>query len=181
MATKLNHTALESAIYGGKELPDLIGPTHELLAEYAVSDYVGSYLLDTQRFSPGSAPPDAARFFEDQGAFVQAIPGQPLGQPFNLSLFATFLVVEIEPGSPEVEFLVLAPRPEEELQDAPYAGLMSSRNTDQLRDALADNAATGRLFEDIARLLEYLRSAPTAPAKAGWLSRLMPGKSTRKH
>lgn len=109
MTSKLRHDRLEEAIYGKLSIADVIGEQQPpWLDRYVIADYVGDYRLDPTR-GPDLINASAAMFFEDAGAYIRSYGGSEYGHAFNLALFATFLVVERHPYTPDAEFLVLKP------------------------------------------------------------------------
>lgn len=176
--TPLDHTLLEKAIYAHQSVHRLIHTPSPLLADYWVADYVGDPLIgQAQMPDKDLSRADARTFFEDSGAFITQYVGwrrsDVARHDFNLAVFATFLVVEIDPGSPSVQFLVLAPKPPESAQEGAYVGLMRSQNTDQLREAIeAEPEQTERVMQDIAHLLIALTPSPK-PARKSLLQRLL--------
>jgi hypothetical protein len=154
---RLDHARLERAIYGRQGLHELIGEGPPLLSTYRVVDYVGNHGIDPARDARDLIHASAAKFFEDQGAHIETHPGTSHGFDFSLAVFATFLVVECRPLTPDVEFLVLAPTSaDDESEPAPYRGLMRSQNTDELRVALQSEPTRGELFGYVNRVLQAL-------------------------
>jgi hypothetical protein len=170
---RLDHARLEQAIYRRQALHELIGEGPPLLSSYRVVDYVGSHGIDPARDPRDLIHASAAKFFEEQGAHIETLPGASHGFDFSLAVFATFLVVECRPLSPEVEFLVLAPTSaDDESEPAPYRGLMRSQNTDDLRLALQSEQTRGDLFGYVNRVLEALaRPESRKPHRRGLLRR----------
>jgi hypothetical protein len=168
--TKLQHARLERVIYQRTPLGELIGELAGSLAPWRVADYVGSHQIDRSRFGAQDLiGATAVLFFEDAGAHLESFPGEPHGRPYNLAVFATFLVVEIRPLTPEVEFLVLAPPLTE---TGPYAGLVGSQNADALRAHLREPEGLRAALAAIDALLVQLAAPPKA-RRRGLLSRLL--------
>jgi hypothetical protein len=171
--TRLDHARLEQAIYRRQTLHELIGEGPPLLSTYRVVDYVGSHGIDPARDPRDLIHASAAKFFEDQGAHIETLPGASVGFDFSLAVFATFLVVECRPLTPQVEFLVLAPTSaDDESEPAPYRGLMRSQNTDELRLALQSEPERSELFGYVSRvLLALARPQGDKPRRGGLLRR----------
>ena len=169
---RFSHARLEAVIYGQVSLTDVIGHEPPYLGHYVVADFIGSHQIDQERFAAGDLIQASARiFFEDSGAFVTSFEGEPHDQPFNVVLFATFVVIEIAPYTPEAKFVVLTP-PASAAADSPYAGLMPTNNTDALRRQLEAASDLGPLFAGIETLLIALTRDPTDPRRTGLLQRL---------
>lgn len=189
---KLQHPALEQAIYGKHSLAELLAnipnSVDSLISQYQVADYIGSHTAKTDGYAKDDLRKTVARvFFEDDGGYKATI--ECADQPFNLALFATFIVVEIQPNTAEVEFLVLIPQRPKTLENARYSGLMKSQNTDQLLHDLndADNPqALQQVTQHIQQLLDYLRQATVQAIRSPqmkkgastWFKRLFQGKTS---
>lgn len=181
---RLQYSLLEQAIYQKPTIAELLQQDCPALGRYCISDYVGS---PSMKDDPTTDNTRAAGFFDDKAhketlEFVGT--GESNNRDFNIAIFATFLAVEINPGTEHAEFLVLIPRRSPEQENAMYAGLMKSQNTDHLRQQLAENEDLGeQLASEVDWLITYLRSPPaqaTAETSSSdsWFSRLF---STRKH
>lgn len=181
---RLQYSLLEQAIYQKPTIAELLQQDCPVLARYCVSDYVGS---PSMKDDPTTDNTRAQGFFDDKAhketlEFVGT--GENNNRDFNIALFATFLAVEINPGNEQAEFLILIPRRSPEQENAMYAGLMKSQNTDALREQLAaDPALREQLASEVDWLLAYLRApqaqaAPQTSSSESWFSRLF---STRKH
>ncbi|MGV6810071.1 MAG: hypothetical protein ACWA5U_09365 [bacterium] len=188
---KLQHAALEQAIYGKHSLAELLANVPDavdsLINQYQVADYIGSHTAKTDGYAKDDLRKTVARvFFEDDGGYKATI--ECIDQPFNLAIFATFIVIEINPNTAEVEFLVLIPQRPKTLENARYAGLMKSQNTDQLLHDLnnADHPqALQQVTQQIQQLLAMLRepavqairSAQAKKSARTWFKRLFQSKT----
>lgn len=175
---RLDHGRLEQAIYGEIPIGRLIGDETMPLANYRVADYVGNATIDPGRDSTDPIAATAERFFDDQGAHIETLRSPDLAPDLNVAIFATFVVIEIRPLTPQVEFLVLAPpRIGDDRAPTPYLGLMRSQNTDALVHALARPDARAELFQAIAKLLPALARKPREPRSGKGLLRRLFGRS----
>jgi len=185
---KLQHQPLEHAIYGKYSLAELLAQSTDsidaLLNDYQIADYVGSHTAKTDGYDKNDLRKTVARvFFEDDGGYKATI--ECADEPFNLAIFATFIVIEINPNTADVEFLVLVPQRPDSVQQARYAGLMKSQNTDQLLHDL-NNAKNPQALLDVTtqikQLLHYLRqtSVQASPKKqtGTWFKRLFQAKTS---
>jgi hypothetical protein len=169
---RFSHARLEEVIYGRVPLAQIIGHEPSQLGNYVVVDFVGSHQIDQERFAAGDLIQASARiFFEDSGAFVTSFEGEAHDKPFNLVLFATFVVIEIAPYTPRAKFVVLAP-PAPATAETPYAGLVRANNTDLLRERLEAADDLGNVFTDIETLLIALTRDPVEAPRAGLLQRI---------
>lgn len=185
---KLHHQPLEHAIYGKYSLAELLGKSTDsfdsLINDYQIADYVGSHTAKTDGYDKDDRRKTVARvFFEDDGGYKTTI--ECANEPFNLAIFATFIVIEINPNTAEVEFLVLVPQRPDRLQQARYAGLMKSQNTDQLLHDLNKPESPQALADvttQINQLLHYLRQPsvqpPTKKQTSPWFKRLFQAKAS---
>lgn len=174
MSQRLQHTWLEQAIYQKQLLGELTGHDCKLLDAWCIADYVGN---PTMKQEPGDHR-RAHRFFEDQGAYRKTVTysaEQPSKRNYDVAIFATFIVVEINPDTDHTEFLVLMPRRNPEQEGGMYTGLMKSHNTDKLLDTLQQPEQEQQLAEEIGAVLNKLQSTPptTQPSPANnWFKRL---------
>jgi hypothetical protein len=179
---RLQHSQLEQAIYGKKTVADILAqqatthsPETSPISQYVIADYVGSHTAKTGEYAKDDLRKTVAKvFFEDDGGYKTTLKTDD--EQLTLTLFATFLVIEIRPGTPDVEFLVLIPQRDEPLNNARYAGLMKTQNTDALLDTLTtDSEAFALTCQQVQSLLSTLRSShppQTQNKKTGWFSQL---------
>lgn len=175
MKQRLQHSRLEQAIHKNQSLADLLEIPCKLLGNYCVRDYIGSPALKKDHTSDNT---HAKGFFEDQGAWRETL---LLDADVGLSVavFATFLAVEVDAGTDQAEFLVIAPKRSPEQEGGMYVGLMKSHNTDGLRQLLANNPANSQqMAAEVSALLEWLRVAPAAQSSVSdsWFERLFKNK-----
>ena len=158
-AGRLQYAPLQKAIYQMQPIPELLGSSSQWLQDYRIADYVGR--------RPG--PLWSEELFEDQGGFLYRFRGN---DEFDIAVFATFLVVEINPGKDNTEFLVIAPlTPEKDVEELPYAAFLKGQNTSQLQDRLRDEQQQSQFSTEIERLIALLRQ-PVSNAAGGFFSRL---------
>lgn len=178
---RLQHRQLEQAIYGKKTVADLLAqqatansPKTSPISQYIIADYVGSHTAKTGEYSKDDLRKTEAKvFFEDDGGYKTTL--KTNDEQLHLTIFATFLVIEIRPGTADVEFLVLIPQRSEQLENARYAGLMKTQNTDALLETLTtDTQAFELTCQQVQQLLSQLRdNSPSQPSKKkGWFSQL---------
>lgn len=167
---RLQYAPLQKAIYQMQPIPELLGTSSQWLQDYRIADYVGRRELgdaDPQWQRPG--PLWSEKLFEDQGGFLYRFRGN---DEFDIAVFATFLVVEINPGKDNTEFLVIAPlTPEQDVEELPYAAFLKGQNTSQLQDRLRDKEQQTLFSAEIERLIAQLRQ-PVSNAAGGFFSRL---------
>jgi len=167
---RLQYAPLQKAIYQMQPIPEILGKDSEWLKDYRLADYVGRKELaeaDPQWHRPGALT--SQELFEDQGGFLYRFRGN---EEFDIAVFATFLVVEINPGKPNTEFLVIAPiTPEVSEEEQPYAAFKKGHNTRQIQDRLKDKEEQERFSTEINQLISILRK-PTTDTAGGFFSRL---------
>lgn len=154
MKQRLQYARLEQAIHKNQTLSGLLAMSCELLGNYCVRDYVGSPSMKKDHSADNTR---AKGFFEDVGAWRNTIVLN-VDAGLSLAIFATFLAVEIDAGTDQAEFLVLAPKPHPEQGGGMYVGLMKSHNTDQLCQLLTDDPdASEQMAKEVSALIEWLR------------------------
>lgn len=167
---RLQYAPLQKAIYQMQPVPEILGKDSEWLKDYRLADYVGRKELaeaDPQWHRPGALT--SQELFEDQGGYLYRFRGN---EEFDIAVFATFLVVEINPGKPNTEFLVIAPiTPEVSEEEQPYAAFKKGHNTRQIQDRLKDNEEQERFSTEINQLIGILRK-PSTDTAGGFFSRL---------
>lgn len=167
---RLNYAPLQKAIYQMQPLPEILGGQSDWFENYRIADYVGTPELgeaDPKWKRP--EPISSEELFEDQGGFQYRFKGS---DEFDVAVFATFFVIEINPGQPRTEFLVIAPIPEQEkTEELPYSAFLKGQNTATIQQNLQDSFHQSSFSEEVTRLIERLRQA--APdAKTGFFTRL---------
>lgn len=175
MKQRLQHSRLEQAIHKNQSLAELLETPCTLLGNYCVRDYVGSPALRQDHTSDNT---HAKGFFEDQGAWRETL-HLNAEKGLSLAIFATFLAVEIDAGTDQAEFLVLAPKRTQEQEGGMYVGLMKSHNTDTLRQLIAnDSAASEQMSEEVSALVDWLRMPVAArpSVSESWFGRLFKNK-----
>jgi len=167
---RLQYAPLQKAIYQMQPIPEILGKDSEWLTDYRLADYVGRKELaeaDPQWHRPGTLT--SQELFEDQGGFLYRFKGN---EEFDIAVFATFLVVEINPGKPNTEFLVIAPiTPEASHEETPYAAFQKGHNTRQIQDRLRETEEQKAFGTEIGSLISILRK-PVSGAAGGFFSRL---------
>lgn len=176
MKQRLQYARLEQAIHKNQTLSGLLTIPCELLGNYCVRDYVGSPSMKKDHSADNTY---AKGFFEDVGAWRETIV-LTADTGLSLAVFATFLTVEIDAGTEQAEFLVLAPKRDPEQDGGMYLGLMKSHNTDQLRQLLTDDPhASEQMAKEVSALIEWLR-VPVAEQPSvsdSWFGRLFKNQS----
>lgn len=177
MIPRLPTAALETAITSRIPLNRLCAEPCTLLDDLRVADYIGSYRIRQTRHGEHDLIAASAQvFFEEDGAFCARHDGAAHQRPYAVVIFATFLVVEFNPFTPEAHFLVLAPVLEAD-DSARYQGLWAAQRIERLQLALREADGEAKLFDELDRALAALRRmastpAPEQPGRRHWLARL---------
>jgi len=174
-AQRLRHHRLEKAIYERRPIAEMLGRASPLLDPFAVVDYVGHHQLDEARFQAADPVKATAQvFFEDQGAYQYTHDGTAHGRSYNLAVFATFLVLEIEPHTQRTQFLVLAPRQPAGAEGGAYIGLMASNAIADLERSLQSPSELEHLWQDLDELLDWLAGgSPSGRQRRSLWARLL--------
>jgi len=167
---RIQYSHLQKAIYQMQPITDLLGHDSSWLQGYRIADYVGRPELgdaDPKWSHPGAVTSE--ELFEDQGGFLYRFRA---GDALDVVVFATFLVVEVNPATPQTEFLVIAPiPPEEQEEELPYAAFLKGQNTASIQDQLRDETNQQAISIEITTLIEKLRQ-PAMDTRTGFFSKL---------
>jgi hypothetical protein len=167
---RLNYAPLQKAIYQMQPLPEILGGTSRWFEGYRIADYVG--VPELGEADPKWKRPEpifSEELFEEQGGFLYRFKGSA---EFDVAVFATFFVVEINPGQDRTEFLVIAPIPEQEQsEELPYSAFLKGQNTATIQQDLRDSFHQSSFNEEVTQLVKQLRQA-IPDARNGFFSKL---------
>jgi hypothetical protein len=167
---RIQYSHLQQAIYQMQPVSELLGHDSQWLKGYRIADYVGRPELgdaDPKWSHPG--PVTSEELFEDQGGYLYRFHA---GEELDIVVFATFLVIEVRPGTQQTEFLVIAPIPlEQQEEELPYAAFLQGQNTVSIQDQLREESNQQSISSEIDELINRLRQ-PASDARTGFFSKL---------
>ena len=105
----LQQQRLDQAINNRRLVSELIGTSARFLADYRLANYVKSNQIEEMKLDGVPCKAPAATFFKDKAELLLAIEGADYGQPINVALFDTFIVIEVAPRTLIAQYLVLIP------------------------------------------------------------------------
>lgn len=105
----LQQQRLDQAINNRRMVSELIGTSARFLADYRLANYVKPDQIDEIRLGGAPCKTPAATFFKDKAELLLAIEGRDYGQPIDVTLFDTFIVIEVAPRTLMTRYLVLIP------------------------------------------------------------------------
>lgn len=155
---------LESAVRRRELVKTLTGGKTRILTDYRLSNHVKSTQIDDVKLNGGRCKMPAATFFKDKAELLLNVVGTKYGKTFNVVLFDSFIVIEVAPGTPRTEFLVLIPNFES--QSGVYVVSdknMTSTTVYDTTDVVKRSGAQAQLLAEAESLLTVLR----APGQVG--------------
>ena len=105
----LQQQKLDRAISSRRMVSELIGKSARFLADYRLANYVRPDQIDEISLDGVPCKAPAATFFKDNAELLLAIEGDDYGQPIDVALFDTFIVIEVAPRTLITRYLVLIP------------------------------------------------------------------------
>ncbi len=150
---------LEGALRRRELVKVLTGGKTRILTDYRLSNHVKSEQIDDVKLNGARRKMPAETFFKDKAELLLNVIGAKHGKTFNVVLFDSFIVIEVAPGTPQTEFLVLIPNFES--QSGAYVvgdKSMTSTTVYDTADAVKQSGAQRQLLAEAETLLVALQA-----------------------